>query len=158
MHTSSDPLPNRHHPAHPMPIQHGSDPVIIHITVCTDQRRKLLDNQGMLTNLRAAWNQAANWQVGTYVVMPDHVHLFCTPGTFPPTGIRPWVSYWKRLVSQSSPTLHPIWQRDCWDTQMRSLDQYTEKLEYVRLNPVRRNLVNHAEEWPFSGEIHQITW
>ena len=41
---------------------------------------------------------------------------------------------------------------------MRSSDHYTDKLAYVHLNPVRKQLVSHPEEWPYQGVIHEIRW
>jgi REP element-mobilizing transposase RayT len=51
-----------------------------------------------------------------------------------------------------------LWQRDFWDTQMRSRAHYEEKLSYVRMNPVRKELVKTPEEWPYQGVIHEIRW
>ncbi len=51
-----------------------------------------------------------------------------------------------------------LWQRDYWDTQMRSREHYDEKLSYVRLNPVRKALVATPEEWPYQGNIYDVHW
>ena len=34
--------------------------------------------------------------------------------------------------------------------------EYKEKVEYIRLNPVRAGLVSRAEEWPWSS-VHDYT-
>ena len=52
----------------------------------------------------------------------------------------------------------PIFQRDCWDTQLRRGENYHEKWEYVRNNPVRRGLVANADEWPFGGVLNDLLW
>lgn len=49
-------------------------------------------------------------------------------------------------------------ERNCWqpgffDHLLRGEESYREKWEYVRENPVRAGLVEHAEQWPFQGEI-----
>lgn len=71
-----------------------------------------------------------------------------------------WVRYWKSLVSRRWPWPHehPIWQRDCWDTQLRGAESYEAKLNYVRNNPVRHGLVATPEAWPFAGELHALAW
>jgi len=56
------------------------------------------------------------------------------------------------------PEEQPIWQRDCWDTQMRRGQSYSEKWEYVRRNPVRAGLCTSADEWAFQGEMNFLTW
>jgi putative transposase len=110
--------------------------------------------------------------------MPDHIHLFCTPGSYPPTSLKSWVSFWRRLVSRAVLGFGPLadaeeghggtcpsrvdrgglWQRDFWDTQMRSRDMYSEKLAYVRMNPVRKGLVKDMSEWPYQGHLFEIKW
>jgi hypothetical protein len=52
----------------------------------------------------------------------------------------------------------PLWQQDCWDTQLRRGESYGEKWEYVRRNPVRAGLCALHEEWMFQGEISVLTW
>ncbi len=47
-------------------------------------------------------------------------------------------------------------RRAVWKEQVRSLPIYTEsklraKVTYIHNNPVRQNLVEHPEEWPYSS-------
>ena len=51
-----------------------------------------------------------------------------------------------------------VFQRDCWDTQLRKGENYAEKWHYVRNNPVRKGLVAEAKEWPWQGEIEVLQW
>lgn len=92
--------------------------------------------------------------------MPDHVHLFCSPATQNPCPLGTWVAYWKSLVSKSWPTRgdFPIWQKDFWDRQLRSEDNYGDKWEYVRCNPVRHGLVTSPEQWSYQGELSVLRW
>ena len=41
---------------------------------------------------------------------------------------------------------------------IRSPDSYSEKWDYVYKNPVRAGLVKQAEDWPYSGEVVQISY
>lgn len=72
-------LPERSHPAHPPQLQKHNCPVIIFLTVCLNPRQPLLNNKKAHEALRIAWNQAGEWIVGYYLIMPDHIHLFCSP-------------------------------------------------------------------------------
>jgi putative transposase len=47
---------------------------------------------------RERWANAKSWLVGRYVVMPDHIHLFCAPATIPPGPLEQWVRYWKNVA------------------------------------------------------------
>ena len=51
-----------------------------------------------------------------------------------------------------------LWQRDGWDTQLRSGELYHEKWEYVRMNPVRKLLTDDPAKWPFQGELNELLW
>jgi len=51
-----------------------------------------------------------------------------------------------------------LWQRDCWDTQIRDARHYEEKWAYVVLNPVRQSLVKTPSEWPSQGELNVLRW
>jgi putative transposase len=108
--------------------------------------------------LLASWREADHWSVGLYVVMPEHVHLFCTPTRWDRAPVRQWCRYWKGLVGKREPRLKGVFLGDCWDTQMRSQEHYLETLEYTRLNPVRRGLTAAPERWPYMGDLHPIDW
>ena len=154
-----DTLPARKHPAHCPPVHRHNRPIIILLTVCIRDRRHLLAHPDVHSALRDTWAAGTAWNVGTYVIMPDHIHLFCTPMLAESPGpIMQWTGAWKRLASARCPLLAGQWQRDGWDTQMRNAVHYHRKLEYVRQNPVRKQLVLHAEEWPYSGCIRPLHW
>jgi putative transposase len=95
-----------------------------------------------------------------YVIMPDHIHLFCAPGVNPTERLDQWVRYWKNVASKNWPRLneHPIWQRDFWDTQLRRHENYDEKWDYILENPVRAGLVTESEDSPFHGELNVLEW
>jgi putative transposase len=100
-----------------------------------------------------AWQKANVWLAGRYVIMPDHIHLFSAPNTFPMKPLQQWVKYWKSLASLSwpRPNNYPLWQRDSWDTQLRRHESYDSKREDVINNPVRAGLVKEPDDWPFQG-------
>lgn len=52
----------------------------------------------------------------------------------------------------------PLFQRDCWDRQLRNGESYSNKWQYVRNNPVRKGLVADADGWPFQGEMNVLHW
>src|SRR5262245_30525535 len=125
--------PFRRHPAHPPVLQRDQLPVIVLVTVCTQDRKRLLAREEIATLLQAAWLEATTWRVGRFVIMPDHLHLFCMPAEFPARGLVQWVRYWKSIVSRRWPRLEekPVWQLDFWDTQLRDHHHYDEKWSYV---------------------------
>ena len=152
--------PERKHPAH-WPVQeHGNRAVIVHLVLCTQDRRRILAHPDIHALLKTAWSLAPEWRVGRYVIMPDHVHLFCGPGQLADLNPKRWATKWKAEASRHwpRPNEHPIWQRDCWDRQLRAGESYHAKWQYVCQNPVRHGLVTEPNEWPHQGEINVLEW
>lgn len=131
-------------------------PTILFVTVCALGRKRILARDAAHALIVDGWSAAVAWHVGRYVVLPDHIHFFCSPRGVVPLLV--WVRYWKALVSRRWPwpDEQPIWQRDCWDTQLRTDDSYEAKWQYARDNPVRHGLVAHADAWPYAGELHAL--
>jgi REP element-mobilizing transposase RayT len=98
------------------------------------------------------------WEIGRYVVMPDHIHFFATPAADSAKSISATFAKWKEWTAKR--ILHrlhhpaPLWQREFFDHLLRSHESRSEKWDYIRANPVRAGLVTDAEAWPFAGHIH----
>jgi putative transposase len=154
-----DSRPQRSRPSHNELLEVKGRSNIVFMTVTAKERISVFDSDAVHQSLRSAWAEADFWMVGRYVIMPDHIHLFCAPGRFPPSSLRQWVKYWKRLVSQSGALpQQEVWLQDCWDRQIRTGRHYTEKWAYVRENPVRAGLVSSADDWPYQGELNILDW
>jgi REP element-mobilizing transposase RayT len=98
--------------------------------------------------------------LGRYIIMPDHLHLFCAPREVHPQPLTQWVAYWKSHSARNWPdrAQSPIWQRHFWDTQLRRGESYDAKWDYVVANPMRAGLVSRSEDWPYQGELHELRW
>jgi putative transposase len=153
-------LPHREKPAHFPPVESGFRSIIIFLTVCTKGRRPLLANKAAAQLLLRAWAAADFWVIGRYVILPDHIHLFCAPNTFPPQPLNNWISFWKNHVTRAWPNRDeiPIWQPEYWDRQLRRGESYDQKWVYVENNPVRHGHVRRAEDWPYCGELNILQW
>lgn len=144
--------------AHPKPIEHFNGPLVLFITVCALDRKPHYGNDVTHAALRYAWDNATQWRVAEYMIMPDHIHLFCIPGVIHPEPVRKWSRYWKRLAGNADPTLKSTWQDDIWDHQFRTREQLEEKRHYVRMNPVRAGLCATPDEWPYHKVLRDILW
>jgi putative transposase len=119
--------PIRKHPAHLPPLERADRPTVIMVTTCVTGRRSLLAREEIHTLLRDIWRRADHWQINRYVIMPDHLHFFCCPAN-PQTSYKTWRQFWRSTATRewSFPAEKPIWQRDDWDTQIRSAAHFTE--------------------------------
>lgn len=96
--------------------------------------------------------------VGRYVIMPDHLHLFVA---LPPDSISldQWVQALRSVIGKKLLALRvmkPYWQEGFFDHLLRSGESYSQKWEYVQMNPVRARLCEKPEDWPFQGEIMSL--
>jgi REP element-mobilizing transposase RayT len=150
--------PVRNHPARKAPVIRPGRSTQIFLTVCLSDRP--LTDLRVQAILHGTWAVLAfNWQVGRYVLMPDHLHCLCAPGKGPGHGLYRWVAYWKRRTNQLlGPDRALAWQRDCWDTQVRDRDHLSSRWHYIRQNPVRAGLSTRAEAWPYQGEVFPLIW
>jgi len=149
-------LPQRHRPAHGVQIALG-EPAIVWLTVCTKDRHPWLNDRNVHKDLVQIWQAADVRLIGRYILMPDHLHLFCSPRDLNYT-LDAWVKYWKSQFSKSA--LNPVWkwQAGHWDTRLRRHESYSEKWIYSMQNPVRAGLVARSEDWPFQGELNELRW
>ena len=90
-----------------------------------------------------------------FVVMPEHVHLLISePRKDNPSKV---LQVLKQKVSGSLRSAspqgdgHAFWQRRFYDFNVWSMKKLKEKLEYMHGNPVKRKLVEHPADWPWSS-------
>ena len=150
----------RKHPAHQPVVEQFNRSRIVFVTVCSKDRNPIFARESVHDLIVRSWKKADQWVVGNYVLMPDHIHFFCSPVGLEHPPLKKWITYWKSLVSRNwpNPGEHSIWQTDFWDTQLRKGESYTEKWGYVRNNPMRAGLVAQTEDWPFQGVVETLSW
>jgi putative transposase len=103
-------MPSRKRPAHHPPVERDGQPIVIFVTVVTNNEQPLLANPAMHEAIKMAWSQSKAWHIGNnYMIMPDHVHFFCIPATWPPSSLRMWVKFWKGRVTKLTEANVSIW-------------------------------------------------
>ncbi|MFZ9839622.1 MAG: REP-associated tyrosine transposase [Opitutaceae bacterium] len=131
------------------------------VTTCVQGRRPILATPLAQSVLVEEWRRLADsvaWQVGPYVIMPDHVHFFATPAPAASRDLSYWIGRWKRAtatrLNRFSHWELPFWQPGFFDHVLRSAASRGEKWDYLRQNPVRAGLVTDAAQWPYMGSVH----
>ena len=129
------------------------------MTACTAERKPILARKEIHSALVrfAQKGPALGAWIGTYVLMPDHFHLFVAlDDALPLSG---WARSLKGVLSSELREMRipaPHWQKGFFDHVLRSDESATQKWEYIRANPVRAGLVQRWEEWPYAGEIFPL--
>jgi putative transposase len=148
------------------------DRPIYFITTCTLERRRILASNEVAMLLVQEWSNAHDrhgWAIGRYVIMPDHVHFFCRAELAAkplPTFMQKWNQWTSKRMAREiavavigDPGLKKsgtVWQGEFFDHVLRSSESYSQKWQYVKENPVRAELVEKSDDWPFQGEIESL--
>jgi putative transposase len=134
------------------------DPPCFFVTFGTSARKPVLACERVHEAFcaYARIGQSDGIAVGRYVLMPDHVHVFVQLPR--DRRLDQWVRLLKQHVQKAAGLAKGTWQRGFFDHLLRNAESYTQKWEYVVQNPVRAGLVEHAESWPYGGEITPIRY
>ena len=144
-------LPVRRHPDEGVFVFRGLATVAF-LTVCTSKRQPGLANAIVHEALITSWKTADAWLVGFYLIMPNHIHLLCSPQN-EDYEIEDWITYWKREFRRLVGNKAPRFQSRGFHHRLRNDESYGQKWEYVRQNPVRANLVRDPDSWPYQGSL-----
>jgi REP element-mobilizing transposase RayT len=135
---------------------------IYFITTCTFQRRAILAWKRVASILIDEWRSAHNrhgWAIGRYVIMPDHVHFFCSAELDVkrlPIFMQAWKQWTSKRIAREVKSPGTVWQEEFFDHVLRSSESYSQKWDYVKDNPVRAGLVKRSDQWPWQGEIESL--
>ncbi len=82
-------------------------------------------------------------------LMPDHVHLILSPGAI---DLRQALASFKAYTTTLARGhgVRPLWQPSYFDRRLRDDTEVQNAIRYLLHNPVQANLVEHAEDWPFT--------
>ena len=124
------------------------------VTTKTSMGRALLQserNATLFIDVLRSCVVAGRFKVHDFVVMPDHVHLLITVDG--DTSIEKAVQFIKGGFSYRLGKEHgykgEVWQRGFSEVRVNDRESFLRHREYVAQNPVKRDLVDSAEEFPF---------
>jgi len=146
-----EPFPQRAYPDKGVTIKEHQ-PTLGFATVCTKDRKPWLATDEAHGLLQAIWTEATYWKVGSYIIMPNHLHFFAWPGELY-ADIDDWVQYWKSMFTKRLRKPDCRWQRASFHRRIRSHESAEQRRTYMFENPVRAGLVQKACDWPYGGEV-----
>jgi putative transposase len=96
----------------------------------------------------------SKYRLWAAVVMPDHVHLLFTPkqkyqGAFFSLSeiLHSLKSFTGNRINKELNRQGTLWQEDYFNRIVRDEDEFLEKWNYIRNNPVKKELCGCPEEW-----------
>ena len=94
-----------------------------------------------------------DWKMFEYVLMPNHVHLFCELRR---EGLKSVIEDFKRWTGHKAlkvlnQTSDRFWQDEWFDHWSRSDEEDDKIINYIRQNPVKAGLVKDYQEWPHAS-------
>jgi REP element-mobilizing transposase RayT len=98
----------------------------IFVTTCTFRRRAILASKEVAATLIDEWRNAHDrhgWAIGPYVIMPDHVHFFCSAELGPktlPTFMQAWKQWTSKRIARELNLCGTVWQEEFFDHVLRS--------------------------------------
>lgn len=137
----------------------GNSLPYVEVTICTKDRMKILATETFHQTFLQVAERSNDYSIPAYVIMPDHIHLVLMAKHHDPILPTKWSTWLKQELTKNwnnHPPLKKLWQSRCFDRQLRSDESLAQKIDYLRMNPVRANLVTSSEMWPYQGEIHPI--
>jgi putative transposase len=136
------------------------------LTICGHNRTCIFTDDQSVGLVLMELSRTANdqqFRVIAYCFMPDHVHLL-VEGNHPAADFREFVRIFKQQSSfawkQRNGTA--LWQRSYFEHVLRDDEDTIGVAKYILENPVRGNLVQRPEDYPYLGsmtmEVRQLLY
>ena len=127
----------------------------IHLTICTGNKEKFFDSEvsaKIVINELLKTARDLRFRILCYCLMPDHIHVIVSPGetTLPLSKFLNIFKGRSTRVFKDKGNLRKIWQRSAFDHVIRTEENLKAVIEYIMNNPVRKGIVEKADEYPYS--------
>jgi putative transposase len=93
-----------------------------------------------------------HYELGAWVVMPNHVHLLIKPVIAPDRLLKSLKGSTARICNRLlGRTGEPFWQKESYDHWVRNPQEYGKIWIYVEMNPVKAGLVRDPRDYLWSS-------
>jgi putative transposase len=104
------------------------------------------------------YRDAGEFELHEYVVMPNHIHVLLSLND--DQRLSRVIQLIKGGVSHSlrehAVIFRAVWEQRYYDCRVRDANEFSAFSQYIRQNPVRRGLVEKAEDYRYSSAGRQI--
>ena len=106
----------------------------------------------MLGSLRDGQIRFHRYELHTFVIMPNHVHLLATPHVTARHWLGPLKGFTAHEANPDSGLDRPFWQAESYDhLVVRDGPEFERIRGYIEQNPVKAGLAASAEEYLWSS-------
>jgi hypothetical protein len=91
------------------------------------------------------------YQLHSFVVMPNHVHLLATPHVLAAQWLGPLKGFTAHQANLLLGTRGPFWQEESFDRLVRSGAEFDRIRAYIEQNPVKAGLALTPEQFMWSS-------
>lgn len=131
------------------------------VTSSTSQKRNLLQSDRaaqLFLNVLFGYRAQAKYRVHEFVVMPNHFHLLITVGQTMTVerAVQLVKGGFAYRAARELGIRAPVWQKGFSEVRVFNSEAFAKIAEYIRNNPVTRQLVSRAEAYPYSSASLQF--
>jgi putative transposase len=126
------------------------------ITICAHMQQNLFQRDEVAELMVATflkYRDAGEFELHEYVVMPNHIHLLLSLNDQQQLGrvIQLIKGGFSHSLRENEIVFRAVWEHRYHDRRVRDANEFAEFSQYVRQNPVRKGLVQQAEDYPYSS-------
>jgi len=99
------------------------------------------------------YRDAGEFQLHEYVVMPNHIHLLLSVNDQQQLArvIQLIKGGFSHALREQKIVFRAVWQQRYYDRRVRNAKEFAEFAQYIQQNPIRKGLVEQAEDYPYSS-------
>ena len=148
---------------YPPPSAHNAGQAFVWMDRYLDSTRKgplylrLPEVAGMVVDaIQFGAERLGYYDLDTFVVMPNHVHLLVEPLVSPTKFLRTLKSHTAKEANKLLGRSGAFWQRESYDRVVRDNGERRRVQAYIENNPVRASLCSTPEAYPYSSAHEPI--
>ena len=124
------------------------------ITASTYQKKSLFQSEQMarlFLDVLFHYRGQKKYLMHEFVLMPDHFHVLITPTFTLEKALQLIKGGFSCRAKKELGFGGEVWEHSFYDHRVRDLGEYERFRHYIHQNPVKRTLVNSAEDYPYSS-------
>ena len=124
------------------------------VTASAWQKRSLFQSArmaGLFIQVLLSYREQQKYLLHEFVLMPDHFHLLITPVVTLERAMQLIKGGFSFRAGRDLGFHGEIWQPSYYDRRVRDWEEYCGFRDYIRLNPVKKELVLMAERYPYGS-------